>query len=947
MGVKSESQLENELIAQLQKQGYEYVKILDHKSLVDNFRKQLNRLNEENLRGQPLTDNEFNRIMNEIERRIYVFKHAKLLRDKLSIESEADRGGAKSIYISFIDNDFRKNHFQVTNQVTVTGKYTNRYDVTLLMNGLPVCQIELKKPGISVQEAFNQINRYKRDSFIGLFKFLQLFVVSNEHFTLYMANGNEKTLNRKYAFNWTDENNHPMVELTPFSEAFLNRSHLFEMITKYMILLEQEQSMIVLRPYQFHAVQKIKERVLTTDKNGYIWHTTGSGKTITCWTTAKQLSQEDTIEKVVLLLDRKDLDNQTVAEFKSFSSDSEIDKTENTYHLIKQMKSKTTKLIVTTTQKMNRAITSYKYDMMSFCDKKVVFIIDECHRSQFGNMHRTIADHFKKGQFIGCTGTPIMPENKSADKRTTTDVFGECLHYYLMKNAIKDKNVLPFSVEYFSTFEDSIREDKGTAVEAIDTKEPYADPKRQELVAQHILDTFDQKTKNRKYNALFTVGNIPELMSYYRIFKRLKHDLNIGAIFSYGTNEDLENDDKAHSRHELEEVISDYNLRYGTSFSTSDYSDYQTHLTRKIKERDSENGINLLIVVNMFTTGFDDKHMNTVFIDRVLEYHTLIQTISRANRIDDIDKQCANIVFYRNLKKKLDDAVLLFSEEKNTDELLVKPRFYYEDDFRKNLDELLDKFSTPSVIDEIESETEKAAFVERFKQLINTLSMLKNFSGFNYDAAGFAIDESVFAAYQSKYYEIAEEVKTYAPTKVSILKDIDFCITIIGKDRINVDYILNLIKNISRDDEAAQKKQVKKVMDELDKTSDSKLIKKSKLIKAFLSKQFLSGTTMPITNEDFESLYLEFEEAQKTAEIEEFAKDNYLSESDLLDWVYELVFSGELKTGEVKEELRKKMKNDEQLKKHIDTFGLSSFVGLRSFADEVVGFVNKIFNKYY
>lgn len=947
MGVKSEAQLEKELIEQLIKQGYEYVKIPDHDALVENFRHQLNRLNKENLKGKDLTDKEFSQITNEIERRVTVFKTAKLLRDKINITCEADRGGYKNIYIEFLSNDFKKNHFQVTNQVTMIGRYENRYDVTLLMNGLPICQIELKKPGIKVQEAFNQINRYKRDSFRKLFKFLQLFVISNEHFTLYMANSNEKTLNEKYAFNWTDDKNKKITELTPFSESFLDRFKLFEMITKYMILLEQEQSMIILRPYQVYAVKKIQEQILNTNKNGYIWHTTGSGKTITCWTTAKHLSQDKSIEKVVLLLDRRDLDDQTVNEFKSFASDIDVYKTEHTMHLIEQMKSPTSKLIITTTQKMNKAITTYKNQMMSFRDKKIVFIIDECHRSQFGNMHKAIADHFTKGQFIGCTGTPLMPENKSADKRTTSDVFEECLHHYLMKTAIRDKNVLPFSVEHFSTFEDKVEEDRGVVVEAIDTKEPFSDPKRQTLIAQHIVDTFDQKTKNRKYNALFTVSNIPDLMSYYRIFKTLDHDLNIGAIFSFEANEYMENDSKKHSRHELEEVMADYNERYGTNFTTSTYQDYQTHLTKKVKSRDKEDGINLLLVVNMFTTGFDDKHMNTVFVDRFLEYHTLIQTISRANRVDAIDKQCANIVFYRNLKKKLDDAVLLFSEETNTDGLLIKPRSYYEDEFRGHLENLIKQFNTPSVIDGLESETEKKSFVEAFQPIIGTLSMLKNFSGFNYDEAGFIIDEPVLAAYQSKYYAIAEDVRRSGPNKVSILKDIDFCITLIGLDRINVDYILNLLKNISKDDKAAQTKQVKKVIDELDKTSDPKLVKKSKLIKDFLNEQFKLGSTGVETDDSFDVLYLEFEEQQKQKEIQEFAKKNYLKDSDLFKWVEELIFSGELKPADLKDDLRKQSKGNKDLKKHIDTFGESSILSIKSFSNKVIAFVEDIFDKYY
>ena len=556
MGVyESEAKLEEKLIDQLVKQGYKKIQIDTAEDLERNFREQINEHNKFRLEEKPLSDKEFERLMIKISGK-GVFQSAKELRQLQDIQ----RDDGTIAYIElFNTREWCQNIFQVTHQTTVEGKYTNRYDVTLLINGLPLVQIELKRRGMDMKEAFNQIKRYKRHSYSGLYKFIQIFIISNGVDTKYFANGDQE-LNYGFTFYWTDVNNERINNLEHFCLTFLDRCQIGKVIARYMILNQTEKMLLVMRPYQIYAVENIVSRALDTNNNGYVWHTTGSGKTITSFKTSQILAKEPSINQVFFLVDRKDLDKQTLDEFNKFKPGC-VDLTNNTDKLIEQMKDSTKDLIVTTIQKMANACSNSKYApiLEKYKDLKTVFIIDECHRSQFGDMHRQISKTFTNAQYFGFTGTPRFKENPSQDGRSTADIFEKCLHTYLIKDAIKDGNVLGFSVDYMKFVDyNSNQTEEDVMVEGIDTEEVFMADDRVRLIAQDIIDHHNTKTRNRKYNALFTVSSIPVLVKYYNMFKSLNHDLKIGAIFTYGANEDLDKNPE-HSREALDKIIDDYN----------------------------------------------------------------------------------------------------------------------------------------------------------------------------------------------------------------------------------------------------------------------------------------------------------------------------------------------------------------------------------------------------
>ena len=465
MAYQSEAELENLLIEQLKNQGYESANIQNYEELEANFKEQFARFNAAKL-DKPLTDKEWERVLNHLLGKS-VFQSAKILRDKFILE----RDDGKKIYLSLLDEDHTKNIFQVTHQTTVVGKYVNRYDVTLLVNGLPLVQIELKRRGVDIKEAVNQVMRYKKHSYNGLYHFIQTFVVSNGVDTKYFANS-DKELLYSLAFFWTDENNIRITNLKEFSVSFLARDYIIKMLTKFTILNDTDKLMMVMRPYQVYAVEALVRQATLTDKNAYIWHTTGAGKTLTSFKTAQILASNPNIKKVIFLVDRKDLDSQTTEEFNKFELGS-VDATDKTNVLVKQIKDKNKQLIVTTIQKMSNAIKRPQHAkvMELYKDEKVVFIIDECHRSQFGEMHKDIVRHFHKAQFFGFTGTPRFEENGKVEGKilqTTGKLFGKCLHNYLIKDAIFDNNVLGFHVEYIKTIKGDFDENDQTKAEAID-----------------------------------------------------------------------------------------------------------------------------------------------------------------------------------------------------------------------------------------------------------------------------------------------------------------------------------------------------------------------------------------------------------------------------------------------------------------------------------------------
>lgn len=875
---ESESKLETRLISQLEKQGYEKVQIDDVESLEKNFRKQVNRHNKVELKGRDLSDKEFERLMVKISGK-GVFQSAKELRQKQDIQ----RDDGTIVYIElFNTKDWCKNIFQVTHQTTVKGKYTNRYDVTILINGLPLVQLELKRRGMDMKEAFNQIKRYKRHSYFGLYKFIQLFVISNGVDTKYFANGDQE-LNYGFTFYWTDINNDRITNLEQFCLFFLDRCHIGKMIARYMIINETEKILMVMRPYQVYAVENIVSRALDTSNNGYVWHTTGSGKTITSFKTSQILSLEPSINQVFFLVDRKDLDKQTLDEFNKFDPGC-VDMTNQTDKLIEQIKDSTKPLIITTIQKMANACSNPKYAsvMEKYKDLKTIFIIDECHRSQFGDMHRQISKTFSKAQYFGFTGTPRFKENPSQDGRSTADIFEKCLHTYLIKDAIKDGNVLGFSVDYIKFIEYSGKTEEDIMVEGIDTDEVFMADERVNLIAQDIIDHHNIKTRDRKYNALLTVSSIPLLIKYYETFKKLKHDLKIGAIFTYGANEDLDKNPE-HSREALERCMEDYNKIFKTNFSTHTFDAYFRDICKRIKNTE----IDIVIVVNMLLTGFDAKRLNTLYVDKPLKYHDLIQAFSRTNRVETDTKPFGNIVCYRTTKARVDEAVKLFSQTDSIDTVIMKPYEDYLDKFNEAVKKLLEITPEVESVDSLESEDDIKEFIIAFREVAKLLVSLKTFNQFDLDNSGSMINTQTFEDYKSKYYELYRKLSN-DKEKSSILNDVTFSLELIQTDKINVSYILNLIRNVDLSNEEQKKKDIADIQSKLVNITDDELFLKADLIKSFLT------SILPTLKEDdsIDEALDNHMNTERQKEIEKFATENNIDLETLETIINEFEYSG-------------------------------------------------------
>ncbi|MCM3089304.1 type I restriction endonuclease subunit R [Bhargavaea ginsengi] len=878
MAFQSEAQLESKLVEQLISQGYERIQIPDEEQLVLNFRQQVNRFNQDKLNGKELTDKEFDRLMTRISGKS-IFDSAKILRDKQEIERE---DGTILAVELFNTREWCKNKFQVSTQTTVKGTYTSRFDVTILVNGLPVVQVELKKRGKDFSEAFNQVMRYRRDAYRGLFRFIQIFVVSNGVDTKYFSNS-DKDILFSHTFFWSDRDNKLITNLQEFTSDFLERCRLAKMIARYMILNETDQVLMVMRPYQVYAVEALINRATETRNNGFIWHTTGSGKTLTSFKASQVLANEPGIAKVVFLVDRRDLDSQTIAEFNKFEKDS-VDTTDRTEKLVAQFKDKTKPFIVTTIQKMANAIRNPRYAkvMDQYRDERVVFIIDECHRSQFGEMHTMINRHFKKAQYFGFTGTPRFEENKSQDGRTTADLFDKMLHSYLIKDAIRDGNVLGFSVEHISTFKGAYDESDESLAEAINTEEVWMEEERMKLVSRHILDIHGRKTAGGKYTAIFAVQSIPMAVKYYDLVRGANQDgLKIAGIFTYNANEESEGADE-HSRESLDRMIRDYNQLFDTNYSTETFSSYFTDVSKKVKSAQ----IDILIVVNMFLTGFDAKTLNTLYTDKNLKYHDLIQAYSRTNRVEKKSKPYGNIVNYRNLKKSTDEAIKLFSQTDTADDVLMKPYDYYEKKFEAALTDLLRIVKTPEEVDLLEGETEKAEFILAFRDLTRILVRLKTFTEFRFDEGAIGLDEQEYLDFKSKYLKVVDEARTQKE-KVSILQDIDFELELMHSDKINVDYILNLIRNIDLKDKDNLPKEIKKIEEEIDRSDSPDLRKKIDLLKSFLNR--VVPDLPPDASIDDE--YHKHEEEEREREIDEFAGEVELPPDQIKDYIREYEYS--------------------------------------------------------
>jgi type I restriction enzyme R subunit len=853
MTTQPEQVLEESLVTQLISLGHERVTVRDEASLLDNLRLQIEAHNQVSLSA-----GDFRQILNKLSKGS-IFEKAKTLRDRIAYTN--DNGETKTVEL--IDQiDWCKNRFQVTQQVTVEGRFENRYDVTILVNGLPLVQIELKRRGLELKEAFNQTNRYERHSYgagEGLFQYIQLFVISNGVNTKYYSNNRVSDRSFKQTFYWADVKNKPVTQLSAFTEQFLEKCHLAKMLTRYVVLNESRKMLMVLRPYQVYATEAIIEKVQRGRGYGYVWHTTGSGKTLTSFKTSQILTSYPKVDKVVFVVDRKDLDYQTTKEFNSFCKGS-IDGTNNTKALVKQLANET-KLIVTTIQKLNTAIKKARFSaaMEPLKTQRVVFIFDECHRSQFGDTHQAIKEFFTRAQLFGFTGTPIFEPNAMSAggiKRTTKTLFEKCLHRYVITDAIRDENVLKFSVEYMRTFKQRDGEIVDIKVEDIDEAEVLAAPERTRRIVQHIIDNHDRKTHSRKFNAIFCVSSIAALVKYYQQFAELKaagkHDLKIATIFSYQANEEDQDalfpmhDDEVelhaledageyrteHSRDHLEAFIGDYNQTYGSNYTTRDtqsFYNYYNDIAKRVKSGE----IDVLLVVNMFLTGFDSPSLNTLYVDKNLKYHGLIQAFSRTNRLCGEMKSQGNIVCYRNLKPATDQAVALFSDKEAQEEIVLQPYDEYVAQFNEAFVAMIGIAPSVNSVTKLADEEQELAFIKTFRALIRLLNVLGTFTEFTFD--DLSMTEQSFADYKSKYLDLHDKVKlANEREKVSILADIDFELELIHRDEINVAYILRLLAELKEAPVGEQSSRKKAIVDLL--SGDTELRSKRELIERFIDK---------------------------------------------------------------------------------------------------------------
>ncbi|QHT48993.1 type I restriction endonuclease subunit R [Serratia liquefaciens] len=877
MATQSENELEMQLVDQLVGMHYEPVNVTDEVSMKANLKKQIEIHNR--LESVPLTDSEFNRIFLHLTKGNEVIDRARTLRDRYQLLR--DDGTEK--WLSFINKEeWCQNEFQVTRQVKQFNAEQNtrktRFDVTLLINGLPLVQIELKRRGLGLKEAFNQIDRYHRDAFwvgSGLFQYVQIFIISNGVDTKYYANNRSNHFEQTYF--WTDEKNEPIKALDKFAEAFLKVCHIAKMITHYTVLNETRKCLMVMRPYQYYAceamIRHVKESLHLQGKphNGYIWHTTGSGKTLTSFKASQVIMEMPEVDRVIFVVDRRDLDYQTAKEFNSFAKDS-VDTTNNTSTLIKHLKTTSSKLTLTTIQKLNNAIThdGYKAQLEHLRKERIVFIFDECHRSQFGDTHKAIVNFFENAQLFGFTGTPIFADNVNITngiKQTTEMLFEKCLHKYVIVDAIRDENVLRFAVEYVGTYKRKESSNEiDIEVEDIDTQEVMESDIRLGKITDYILAHHNAKTRNREFTAMFCVGSVDMLIRYYNLFKDKQaamlaenpeyKPLKVATIFTYAANEEADKSDKeavnglldeedislpqgakidTSSRDHLDSFIKDYNELYGTSYSANDSQSFYNYY-KNIAQRTKEKGIDILLVVNMFLTGFDSPTLNTLYVDKNLRFHGLVQGFSRTNRILNEKKSHGNIVCFRNLKKATDEAIALFSNKDASSIVLVKPFEEYLSDYQDAVDRLLTLTPTVESVDRLPDEKAQLEFVTAFRDVMRLKNILESFADFE-DAAK-PLSEQTLADYTSKYLDIHDKVKKHSSKeKVSILDDVDFEVSLIHRDEINVGYILKLLAGIQAMPPKEQQEQKKKIMDIVD--SDVTLRSKRELIENFIEENLL------------------------------------------------------------------------------------------------------------
>ena len=855
---QSEDALEKELIKTLVEQGYERLNINSEDELIFNLRRQLEKLN-----NYQFTDGEWDSFFTKViaNKNDYIIEKTRLIQEDYKQEITLDSGEKKNIYL--IDkNNIHNNSLQVLNQyVNNDGNFDNRYDVTILVNGLPLVHVELKKRGVDLREAFNQIERYQRDSFwagSGLYNFVQIFVISNGTLTKYYSNttrefhinNQKKKKSNSFEFTsyWADQKNNGITDLIDFAKTFFTKHTLLNILTKYCVFTSEED-LLVMRPYQIVATEKILNRINiaynnkfygTLKSGGYIWHTTGSGKTLTSFKTSQLASKLDFIDKVLFVVDRKDLDYQTMKEYDRFKEGAANSNT-STKVLEEQLNDPNAKIIITTIQKLSQFIK--KNEQSDVFNKHVVFIFDECHRSQFGDMHKAIIKKFNKYYLFGFTGTPIFPENARTIKgisETTEQIFGERLHTYTIVNAIADKNVLPFRYEYVGRIDirEGVQDEK---VYNIDEEKLFDNQIRISLITDYIIEHFSTKTKTSEsyvystldnvsavakkqdaeeikskkningFNSLFAVSNIKMAKEYYAEFKKQldikKSNLKVAIIYSYGVNgEDGVIDENSEStealstddRTFLENAIKDYNNMFGTSYDTSSekFQNYYKDVSLRMKNRE----IDILIVANMFLTGFDAKTLNTLWVDKNLKWHGLIQAFSRTNRILNSVKTYGNIVSFRNLEDRLNEALAKFGDENARGIVLLKSYkdyyYGYEDEngkifegYKTLVENLTSKFIPGELM---QSETEQKEFIKLYGAILKVTNILSSFDEFNNEEL---ISERDKQDYHSIYIELYNEFRNKAKQeKTDVTEDVVFEMELIKSIEVNIDYILGLVK---------------------------------------------------------------------------------------------------------------------------------------------------------
>ena len=876
---QSEADLEREFIKNLQNQGYEYLSIHNEKELIANLKDKLEKLN-----NIIFSEKEWERFFKEkiANKNDSIVEKTRTIQEDYIKSFTRDDGSL--VNISLINKkNIHNNFLQVINQYEEEGgNHNTRYDVSILVNGLPLIHIELKRRGVAIREAFNQINRYQRDSFwagSGLFEYVQIFVISNGTNTKYYSNTTrarhikEMSFNRKkvkkssnsfeFTSYWADANSKSITDLVDFTKTFFAKHTILNILTKYCIF-DTSEILLVMRPYQISATERILSKIQLAnnykwvgkiDAGGYIWHTTGSGKTLTSFKTAQLASQLDYIDKVLFVVDRKDLDSQTQKEYDRFSKGSANGNT-STKILKAQLEDKyenKSKIIITTIQKLGHFIKQNKNHEVF--RKNIVLIFDECHRSQFGELHLAIAKTFKNYFMFGFTGTPIFPKNSNGSSKTlfktTEQTFGDKLHTYTIVNAINDGNVLPFRIDYINTIKEkeNIQDKK---VNAIDIEKAMSDPNRIKEVVSYIVDHFEQKTMRNKhyelkdqrlsgFNSIFAVSSIPVAKKYYFEFKKqLKEknkDLRVATIFSYSVNEeentdnlddesfDTENLDLG-SREFLEEAISDYNKMFGTNYDTSSdgFQLYYENLSKRTKDKE----IDILIVVNMFLTGFDATTLNTLWVDKNLRMHGLIQAFSRTNRILNSIKTFGNIVCFRDLQEETDEAIALFGNKEAGGIVLLKTYedYYngYQDDkgrekegYSQLIEELQSKFP---LSEQITGESNKKEFVILFGNILKIKNILSAFDKF---AGNEILSEREFQDYQSIYLDMYQEIRTKNKEKEIINDDIIFEIELIKQVEINIDYILMKVTEYYKSN-----KEDKEILIDIKKAINSSLELRSK-----------------------------------------------------------------------------------------------------------------------